>query len=124
MHHSDRLILSLSATLALAACASGGDGAKCAFIKTEGLCKAEVSLDPREADSPDEATTLEVRWQWLGSDAGAEVAPRTVQYHMTAQEAAWRREAWETLGKSRCTIEEPVAPCQATRRIVFVEAEP
>jgi len=80
-----------------------------------------VSLDPREADAPDEATTMEVRWTWLGA---GEVLPKVVRYHMTAAEAAWRRESWDELGKSRCVIEEPVAPCAAPRRIVFVEAEP
>ena len=116
-------ILSLYATLVGSACASAGSDKSCAFTRTEGLCAASVSLDPREADAPDEATTLEVRWEFLGKASG-EVAPRVVSYHMTAQEAAWRREAWEALGKSRCTIEEPVAGCEATRRIVFVEAEP
>jgi len=109
------------------ACASDGAGKKCGYTRTEGLYKPDVSLDPREADSPDESTTLEVRWEWAGSEsekAGGEVLPRVVEYHMTAQEALWRKEAWESLDKSRCTIEEPVAGCDAPRRIVFVEAEP
>lgn len=107
----------------LAACASGASDERCAFVKTEGMCDVEVSLDPREADSPEEATTMEVRWNWIGAPDFA-VLPRNVRYHMSAQEAAWRRESWESLGRSRCVIEEPAAGCEAPRRIVFVEAEP
>lgn len=108
-------------SLVIAGCASDAGRSKCTFVREEGLCEASVTVDPREPDSPDEAATLEVKWTWGGPD---EVAPRVVEYRMTAQEAAWRKDAWESLGKSRCTIEEPVDGCEAGRKIVFVEAEP
>lgn len=118
-----RVVLSLSA-LGLAACPARAPDERCAWVKVAGMCEVDVSLEPREPDSPDESTMMEVRWTWVGGDDAPEVLPRVVRYHMTAQEAAWRKASWESLERSRCIVEEPVAPCEAPRRIVFVEAEP
>ena len=114
----------LCAIFVATGCASApADDTRCPYVKTTGMCAVDVALDPREADAPDEATTMEVTWTWEGQ-AGGEVLPRVVRYHLSFQEAAWRKASWEALARSRCVIEEPVAPCDAPRRIVFVEAEP
>jgi len=117
-------IVGVALACASGACASRPPDDRCAWVKVAGMCEVDVSLDPREADAPDESTTMEVRWTWIGKDDGPEVLPRIVRYHMSAREAAWRKGSWESLEKSRCIVEQPVSPCEAPSRIVFVEAEP
>mgnify|MGYP000863811767 CR=1 FL=1 len=112
---------------AITGCAGGPDvdPDKCRFVRHEGMCEATVTLDPREAESPDEATTLEVRWRWLGADP-AEVPDRVVRSHLSAKDARSLGEAVDDLGKSRCVVEQAVEPpaCVGLARIVDVEAEP
>jgi hypothetical protein len=110
-----------------AGCAGGPevDRAKCFYVRHEGMCEATVTLDPRESESSDEATTLEVRWAWVG-DAIGEVPERIVRTHMTSRDARALAEAIDALGKSRCVVEQAIEPvqCLGLARIVTVEAEP
>lgn len=112
---------------ALGACSSGPavDRSKCRFVRHEGMCEATVTLDPREAESPDESTTLEIRWRWLGADP-SDVPDRLVRSHLGAKDARSLGEAIDALGKSRCVVEQAVEPdaCIGLARIVDVEAEP
>jgi hypothetical protein len=109
------------------ACAgsSGADRSRCELVRIQGMCEATVTLDPREADSPDEATALEVRWEWLEAEP-AEVPDRVVWRHLTARDARALGEIIDELGKSRCVVEqaEESGPCAGSARIVTVEAEP
>lgn len=101
------------------------DTSRCTFERHEGLCEATVTLDPRESESPDEATTLEVRWEWLGRDP-SDVPERVVRQFLKARDAVALATSIDKLGKSRCTIEVGVepAPCVGVRRISSVEADP
>lgn len=114
----------------LAGCGAAGTGVltpddNCTFVRHRGLCEAQVTLEPREAESPDEATTLEVRWTWLGGTPG-EVPPRVSRWFLTAQEAMSLGSAIDELGKSPCVVEEAVSPaeCAGRVRIMSIEAEP
>lgn len=116
--------------VALAGCGSGSQASlvpddDCTFVRHRGLCEAQVTLDPRESESPDEATTLEVRWTWTEAEP-AEVPPRVSRWFLTAREARGLANAIEALDKSPCVVEEAVAPavCDGRRRILSVEASP
>lgn len=114
--------------LALFAGCGGGpavDPTQCRYVRHVGMCEATVTLDPRESESPDEATMLEVRWRWIG-DALGEVPDRVVRTHLSAKDARALGEAIDDLGKSRCVVEQAVDPggCVGIARIVAVEAEP
>jgi len=108
-------------------CAGGPavDPAKCRYVRHEAMCEATVTLDPRENESPDEATMLEIRWTWLGKDVVA-VPDRVTRTHLTATEARSLAEAVDAMGKSRCVVEQAIEPseCVGLSRIVEVEAEP
>jgi len=101
------------------------DTSRCTFERREGLCEATVTLDPRESESPDEATTLEVRWAWVGRDP-AEVPERVVRQYLKARDAVALASSIDKLGKSRCAVEVGVepAPCVGVKRISTVEADP
>lgn len=111
----------------VASCGSGPavDPGKCKIVRHEGMCEAGVTLDPRESESPDEATMLEIRWRWLG-DTPADVPDRIVRSHLTANEARSLADAVDEMERSRCVVEEAVEPdaCRGYARIVEVEAEP
>ncbi len=113
--------------IVLAGCASGPDvdTTKCRYVRIEDMCEATVTIDPRESDSPNEATTLEIRWQWLGKEVTG-VPDRVTRTHMKANEARSMAEAIDDMGKSRCVVEQAVEPaeCVGLSRIVSVEAEP
>jgi hypothetical protein len=113
--------------IVVAGCASGPDvdPTKCRYVRVEDMCEASVTLDPRENESPDEATTLEIRWQWLGKEV-SDVPDRVTRTHLTAAEARSLAEAIDDMGKSRCVVEQAVEPaeCVGLSRIVSVEAEP
>lgn len=113
--------------IVFAGCASGPDvdPATCRYVRIEDMCEASVTLDPRESESPDEATTLEIRWQWLGKQV-SDVPDRVTRTHLTATEARSLAEAIDDMGKSRCVVEQAVEPaeCVGLSRIVSVEAEP
>lgn len=123
-----RSILHLSVlALGLAACASGPspDARQCTYVRHEGMCEATVTLDPRESESPDEATMLEIRWSWTGPELG-DVPDRVVRRHLVARDARSIAEAVEETERSRCQVEQAVAPdgCLGILRIVWVEADP
>jgi len=84
-----------------------------------------VTLDPREAESNEEATTLEVKWTWLEAKP-VEVPPRVSRWFLTAREARSLGSAIDELGKSPCVVEEAIAPaaCEGRARILTVEAAP
>jgi hypothetical protein len=109
------------------ACAGGPgiDQTRCQFVRQVGMCEATVTLDPRESESPDESTTLEVRWEWLGEEPG-DVPDRIVRTHLTWVEARALGDSIDELGKSRCVVEQGVEPerCRGILRIVSVEADP
>jgi len=111
----------------MGACASGAspDDRSCTYVRHEGMCEATVTLDPRESESPDEATMLEIRWSWAGVDVG-EVPDRVVRRHLVARDARAIAEAVEETERSRCLIEQAVEPdsCVGILRIVWVEADP
>jgi len=108
-------------------CASGPsvDPAKCRYVRHKDMCEATVTLDPRENESADEATMLEIRWSWLGKEV-VDVPDRVTRTHLTAKEARSLAEAIDAIGKSRCVVEQAVEPieCVGLSRIVSVEAEP
>lgn len=97
----------------------------CTYVRHRGLCEAQVTLDPREAESQEEATTLEVRWTWTGATP-TEVPPRTTRWYLTAREAVRLGHAIDELRKSPCVVEEAVEPaeCIGRVRILSVEAAP
>jgi len=97
----------------------------CTFVRHRGLCEAQVTLEPREAESQEEATTLEVRWTWTGATP-TEVPPRTTRWFLTAREAMRLGQAIDELRKSPCVVEEAVEPaeCIGRVRILSVEAAP
>lgn len=102
------------------------DRPRCRFERVQGMCEASVTLEPRESDSPNEATTLEVRWRW-STPSDIEVPDRVVRTHLTAREARALAEAIDELGRSRCSIEQPIDvtdDCDATTRIADIEAQP
>lgn len=114
----------------LAACGSAGSGAalpddSCTTVKHRGLCEATVTLEPREAESNEEATTLEVKWTWLESSPEG-VPSRVSRWYLTAREARALGDAIDELGKSPCVVEEAIAPaeCEGRARILHVEAAP
>lgn len=98
---------------------------ECTYKRHRGLCEAQVTLDPRESESPDEATVLEVRWTWLGQTP-TDVPRRTSRWFLTAREAVPLARAIDDVGKSPCVVEEAVAPaeCVGRARILSVEAAP
>jgi hypothetical protein len=111
-------------------CGSAGGAAltpddACTFVRHRGLCEAQVTLDPREAESADESTTLMVRWTWLGARP-SDVPPRVSRRYLTAREATSLGDAIDDLGKSPCVVEEAVSPaeCAGRLRILSIEAEP
>jgi len=97
----------------------------CTYVRHRGLCEAQVTIDPREAESPEESTTLEVRWTWTG-ETPREVPRRTTRWYLTAREAARLGQAIDELSKSPCIVEEAVRPaeCVGRLRILSVEAAP
>ena len=103
----------------------GADG-PCQFERKQGMCEVDTTVDPRDTESPDEPTTLIVKWSWLAPKVAGEVPAKVTEFHMTANDARWRAKALDELGKSRCVVEEAVAPasCAGERHIVFVEADP
>lgn len=112
------------------ACGSAGQGPSlpddsCTTVKHRGLCEATVTLEPREAESNDEATTLEVTWTWLEASP-KDVPPRVSRWFLTAREARSLGDAIDELGKSPCVVEEAIAPeaCEGRARILHVEAAP
>lgn len=112
------------------ACGSAGSGAalpddSCTTVKHRGLCEATVTLEPREAESNEEATTLEVKWTWLEARPEG-VPPRVSRWFLTAREARALGDAIDELGKSPCVVEEAIAPkeCEGRARILHVEAAP
>ncbi|MBL8786221.1 MAG: hypothetical protein JNJ59_15080 [Deltaproteobacteria bacterium] len=111
----------------MTACGGGPevDTSRCTFERQEGLCEATVTLDPRESESQDEATTLEVRWEWLGRDP-AEVPDRVVRQYLKARDAVALASSIDKLGKSRCAVEVGIGPaaCVGVKRITAVEADP
>lgn len=113
--------------LTLTACAGGPstDARQCTYVRHEGMCEATVTLDPRESESSDEATMLEIRWTWAGPELGA-VPDRVVRRHLVARDARSIAEAVEETERSPCQVEQAVAPdgCLGILRIVWVEADP
>ena len=109
------------------ACAGGPAGVEtdCHFVRREGLCEATVTLSPRENDSPDEATMLEIGWRWKGQRLG-EVPDRVVRRHLTARDARSLAQAVDEIKHSRCVVEQAIEPegCIGIQRIVWVEADP
>lgn len=97
----------------------------CAVEQREGQCEATVTLNPREPEDPQEATSLIVRWEWLGKEP-AGVPDRTRVYHLSWREAASRAATIDEADKSRCVIEVATEPatCAVKAAILFVEAEP
>lgn len=120
-------ILGVAAAVVGMGCAGGPsvDPAKCRYVRHEDMCEATVTLDPRESESPDEATMLEIRWSWLGKEV-VDVPDRVTRTHLTAKEARSLAEAVDDMGKSRCVVEQAIEPseCVGLSRIVSVEAEP
>ena len=116
---------SLLSICSLAACAGGPDERHCHFVRHEGMCEASVTLDPRESESPDETTMLEIRWRWIGTELG-DVPDRVVKRHLTARDARSLAEAVDETGKSRCAVEQAIEPdrCVGIFRVVWVEADP
>lgn len=97
----------------------------CDVERVEGTCEATVTLNPREPEDPQEATSLIVRWEWQGATP-ADVPDRTRVSHLTWREASSRASNIDDAGKSRCVIEVGTAPprCVGKKAIVFVEADP
>jgi hypothetical protein len=97
----------------------------CAVEQREGECEPTVTLSPREPEDPQEATSLIVRWEWLG-DTPAEVPDRTRVHHLSWREASARAATIDEVDKSRCVIEVATDPatCAVKAAIIFVEAEP
>jgi hypothetical protein len=119
----------IGGVITVAGCAGSGaarGGPHCQFERKPGMCEVDTLVDPRDSESADEATTLIVKWSWIGPKVAGEVPPKVTEFHMTANDARWRASALEELGKSRCVIEEAIAPadCAGERHIVFVEADP
>ncbi len=94
-------------------------------MRYKDMCEATVTLDPREAESADESTMLEIRWTWVGKVL-SDVPDRVTRTHLNAKEARSLAEAIDGMGKSRCVVEQAVAPaeCVGVSHIVWVEAEP
>lgn len=98
----------------------------CEYERVEGTCEVILTLNPRETEYPDEATSLIVRWEWTGKGVIGDVPDRTTTYELPWNDAVARASTMDAKDNSRCVVEVGTAPerCLPYRAIIFVEAEP